>query len=529
MARLHEHQGKALLRAAGIAIPRGGVATTPEEARAVAAKLGCETVVKIQAWTTGRKAIGGVAFAATPELAAHAAERMLGMRVGNFPVEAVLVEEKLAVVRELFVSLSIDDRARAPVMLLAAAGGTGIEERAAEVARIPCSVSTGPDAAALAKAVAGLSLSKPESTALAAALRTIFDLAKQRDARSLEVNPLVLLADGSVVAADCRITIDDYAVWRQPDLGIEIAREFDHPPTALERVAYDIEQADHRGTFYFAQLATTAAEGSRGLAGFHGAGGGGSMMSMDALVAERFTVANFTDTSGNPSAAKVYRASRVILSQPGLCGYFGSGSGVANQEQFWSAYGLAKAFHELEIDIPVVIRLGGNGEERAVAILREAARGLRTTIEGYTKSDAPATIARRFAELVSNAKASWRPRAPKRPAFVGSSGADRFAISGGSVWIDRAQWRVNAAKIIAQSSGLLRDEAGKPALAVEAEKFASKDSELIACEVECRALGIEGFFVVLDILDPEQALDGGGGCGARVIADSGATCGAVSL
>ena len=131
------------------------------------------------------------------------------------------------------------------------------------------------------------------------------------DASIVEINPLVLTKNGEFVAADCRITIDDYAVGRHPELGIEIAREFDHPPTALEQVAYAVEQNDHRGTFYFAQLATTAAKDSKGLVGFHGAGGGGSMMSMDAIVNAGFTIANFTDTSGNPSASKVYRASGV--------------------------------------------------------------------------------------------------------------------------------------------------------------------------------------------------------------------------
>ena len=177
---------------------------------------------------------------------------------------------------------------------------------------------------------------------------------------------------------------------RHPEFGIEIAREFDHPPTALERVAYAVEQSDHRGTFYFAQLATAAPEGSRGLVGFHGAGGGGSMMSMDAIVNAGFTIANFTDTSGNPSASKVYRAARIILAQPDLVGYFGSGSGVASQEQYWSAYGLAKAFWELDLDIPAVIRLGGNTEDRAVEILHRMSKLLREPVEGYRKTDTPA-------------------------------------------------------------------------------------------------------------------------------------------
>ena len=195
----------------------------------------------------------------------------------------------------------------------------------------------------------------------------------------------MLTKDGQFVAADCRITIDDYAVARHPELNIEIAREFDHPPTALERVAYAVEQNDHRGTFYFAQLATAAAKDSKGLVGFHGAGGGGSMMSMDAIVNAGFTIANFTDTSGNPSASKVYRASRIILAQPDLVGYFGSGSGVASQEQYWSAYGLAKAFWELDLDIPAVIRLGGNTEDRAVDILQRMSQAASRAGRGLSQ------------------------------------------------------------------------------------------------------------------------------------------------
>src|SRR5205823_495484 len=302
MARLHEYQGKAILAENGFKIPRGRAASTADEAVAVAKELldqkGSEVVVKIQAWTTGRAGIGGVAFAKKRD------------------------------------------------------------------------VTRGPDHSTVAEASASCGLSSTHATQLADSIRKLFTAARKVEARSLEINPLVLTKDGQFVAADCRITIDDYAVTRHPELKIEIAREFDHPPTALERVAYAVEQNDHRGTFYFAQLATAAPKGSKGLVGFHGAGGGGSMMSMDAIVNAGFTIANFTDTSGNPSASKVYRASRIILAQPELVGYFGSGSGVASQEQYWSAYGLAKAFWELDLNIPAVIRLGGNTEDRAVEILQ---------------------------------------------------------------------------------------------------------------------------------------------------------------
>src|SRR6266403_3907301 len=303
MARLHEYQGKAILAANGFKIPRGRAATNADEAVAAAKELDGEVVVKIQAWTTGRAGIGRVALAKKPEDVRAQTERMVTMKVGQFPVEAVLVEKKIDIDREFFLSFVIDDAARAPVIIFAAGGGTGIEERAASTRRIPCEVNSGPLDGAVSEAVASSGLSPGHAEQLAESIRKLFAAARSEEARSLEINPLALTKSGEFVAADCRITIDDYAVGRHPELEIEIAREFDHPPTPLERIAYAVEQNDHRGTFYFAQLATTAPKGSKGLVGFHGAGGGGSMMSMDAIVNAGFTIANFTDTSGNPSAS----------------------------------------------------------------------------------------------------------------------------------------------------------------------------------------------------------------------------------
>src|SRR5438874_4158708 len=500
MARLHEYQGKAILAANGFKIPRGSPARTAEEAVAAAAKLGGEVVIKIQVWTTGRAGIGGVAFAKKPdEVRAHAT-RMLAMKVGQFPVEAVLVEEKIDIDREFFLSFAIDDAARAPMIIFAAGGGTGIEERATSTRRIPCDVNRGPLDSTMSEAVASSGLSPAHAEQLADSIRKLFAAAKSVEARSLEINPLLLTKKGEFIAADCRITIDDYAVVRRPELGIEIAREFDHPPTPLERVAYAVEQNDHRGTFYFAQLATTAAKDSKGLVGFHGAGGGGSMMSMDALVNAGFTIANFTDTSGNPSASKVYRASRIILAQPELVGYFGSGSGVASQEQYWSAYGLAKAFWELDLNIPAVIRLGGNTEDRAVDILQRMSRLLAAPIEGYRKTDAPAMIAARFAELVATGKgAKWKPRLPRVPKFIKDLSVTTIPVKGGRVWIDSGRWPQIRGAVETHSGGLSVDRAGAPVSSLPGEEFATKDSELLACDVECRLAGVEGFYLGLDI------------------------------
>src|SRR5438105_4847399 len=487
MARLHEYQGKAILAANGFKIPRGRAASTADEAVSAAKELaggkkeGGEVVIKIQAWTTGRAGIGGVVFANKPDdVRAHAA-RMLAMKVGQFPIEAVLVEEKIDIDREFFLSFSIDDAARAPIIIFAAGGGSGIEERAAATRRIPCDVNRGLLDSAVDEAVASCELSATNAKQLNESIRKLFAAARSVEARSLEINPLVLTKGGEFVAADCRITIDDYAVGRHPELGIEIAREFDHPPTALEQVAYAVEQNDHRGTFYFAQLATAASKESKGLVGFHGAGGGVSMMSMDAIVNAGFTIANFTDTSGNPSASKVYRAARIILAQPDLVGYFGSGSGVASQEQFWSAYGLAKAFWQLDLDIPAVIRLGGNTEDRAVDILRRMSRLLRAPVEGYRKIDAPAVIAERFAELVASAKgAKWKPRAPRVPMFVKDPSATKLPVKNGRVWIDSVKWSEIRRAVETHSGGLIVDHMGAPIISgLSSDEFANKDSELL--------------------------------------------------
>src|SRR5438046_6817463 len=235
MARLHEYQGKAILAANGFKIPRGSPGRTTEEAVAVAAKLGDEVVIKIQVWTTGRAGIGGVAFAKKPDEVRPHATRMLAMKVGQFPVEAVLVEEKIDIDREFFLSFAIDDAARAPVIVFAAGGGTGIEERAASTRRISCHVKDGPFESPLNEAVGSCGLSPEQATQLAESIHKLFAAARSVEARSLEINPLVLTKGGQFVAAGCRITIDDCVVARHPDLEIEIERRLDYAPLDVAR------------------------------------------------------------------------------------------------------------------------------------------------------------------------------------------------------------------------------------------------------------------------------------------------------
>jgi succinyl-CoA synthetase beta subunit len=225
------------------------------------------------------------------------------------------------------------------------------------------------------------------------------------------------------------------------------------------------------------------------------------MMSMDALLAAGFKLANFTDTSGNPSQNKVYRAARVILSIPNLDGYFGSGSGVASQEQFHSAYGLAKAFREGELDVPAVIRLGGNSEDRAVDILQRACRDLPATVEGYKKDNPPDFCARRMKELVEKTKGRPRKNTFRKRPYTPPRNALTIRIADGTVYVDLDQCDEATCAVIAETcKGVLEIRNGKPALAVTEEEAASgRFTGWIGCEIECAMRANPAVYVDLPI------------------------------
>ncbi|MFQ5824940.1 MAG: ATP-grasp domain-containing protein, partial [bacterium] len=355
MARLHEYKGKELLREFKIPTAKGILAQNPEEVLIAAEKIGAPVVIKAQVWATGRSGFGAIQFVESPEEAKTASKKVFGIRVKNFVVNQVLVEEQLKIKQEFYAGVIIDDAAKCPVFIFSSIGGTGIEEIAAEypkkVAKEQITIVEGFKDYQARNLIRKTGISGRLQTKLADVLVKLWNVARTFEARSAEINPLVLTEDNRIIAADCRITIDDYAVFRHPELDIEIARELDRPPTELDKIAYNVEKNDYRGTFYFIQMEQDFKRGE-GFIGFHGAGGGGSMMSMDAVVQKGFNLANFTDTSGNPPASKVYRAAKIILAQKNIDAYFGSGSGVASQEQFHSARGLVKAFREEHLSIP---------------------------------------------------------------------------------------------------------------------------------------------------------------------------------
>lgn len=387
MARLYEYQGKQLLKAAKVPIPQGEVVTTPQDAKKVAEKIGKPVAVKSQIWAGGRGKAGGIKFAEHPLDAEIVANELLGAVIKDLKVEKVLVEEKLAIEKEFYVGVIIDSSmaVRAPVVMFSTEGGMDIESVPSEkIAQTNVDVLRGfrlYDALNLA-----IQLNVPTKIlpAIAQAILGLYQAFKDNHCRTAEINPLVLTKEGKILAGDCRMAIDDSSVFRHPELGIDVAREASTPPTELDKIAWNIEESDLRGTCYIAQMAPD----KKGLnyVGYHGIGGGGAILGVDALNRQGLKIANYADTSGNPTAAKVYRAAKVILSQPDIEGYMLGGFIVANQEQWHHAHGIVKALREelpKKPGFPVLLLLCGNKEKESMEILKEGTKDLPAKIEFY--------------------------------------------------------------------------------------------------------------------------------------------------
>lgn len=465
-------------------------------------------VIKAQIWTTKRAGIGAIRFAQTPEEAQEAAEKVFALKVNHFGIEQVLVEEQIQIEREFYAGVIIDDSTKSPVLIFSSVGGSGVEEIAAghpeKVAKRVIDVVEGFKDYQARNLVRETGIHGRLQMQLADILVKLWNVSQKYEARSAEINPLALTADNTVVAADCRLAVDDYAVFRHPELGIEIARELDRPPSMLDKIAYDVEKNDYRGTFYFIQMEQGFKKGD-GVIGFHGAGGGGSMMSMDAVTAQGFSLANFTDTSGNPPASKVYRAAKIILAQKNIDAYFGSGSGVASQEQFHSARGLVKAFREENLSIPAVIRLGGNSEDLAIDILEKYTKDLPAPVEGYKKDDSADFCARRLRDLVD----SYEPPADPKRDFTKPKAKKPYSFETvtGEITYDHAACLECENKICVTSClpEILKIEDAVPVLAITREEAkAGKCTECLACEVECFFHGNQGAYIDLPITGLEN-------------------------
>jgi len=306
-------------------------------------------------------------------------------------VERVLVEEKLPITNEFYSGIIINDsyKVKGPILVISSRGGTGIEEIAAnhpnEVVRMNINFLKGLMTDHIEKVIAGLPVKQEIVPKLSKIVHGIYQTFERYDLRSIEANPIVMTKEGKMYAADCHAVIDDSSVFRHPELGIEYPRDIGRHPTELEKTAWRIEKEDFRGTGYFVQMSQGINPGE-GYVGFHGIGGGGAMLGADALMRHGLKIANFADTSGNPTASKVYRIVKLIFSQPNIEGYVLMGAVVANQDQWHHANALVKALKEelaRRAGFPVILLIAGNKEKESLEILKEGLKGTPAHVEIY--------------------------------------------------------------------------------------------------------------------------------------------------
>jgi succinyl-CoA synthetase beta subunit len=500
MARLYEYQGKALLEEAGLTIPNGEVASTPEEAFEIATRLGAPVVVKSQVWTTGRFKAGGIKFASTPDEAKFETAGLIGKRIKGFKVEKVLIEEQLELEKEFYAGLIVNTshKIRSPQMMFTTEGGVDVESVSKDkIASITVDMARGVTLDNAQQMIASLDVREDWRPGLAAALVGLYKVFSSYDARSAEINPLVATKDGRIMAADCRVSVDDSSVSRHPELGITVARESDAAPTEWDVIAWKIEEGDYRGTSYFAQMAEDTIQG--GYIGYHAIGGGGGLLAADMLTRHGLKLANFAETSGNPPASKVYRIAKLVLSQPAIEGYCLMGAVLASQDQWHHALGLVRAFRE-ELrgrpGFPVVILIAGNKEEEALTILREGLADLPIKLEVYGREylNKLDHVATRMKELVETYRAQRRAEGDATRVLDEITPTRTYAFRTGRVLVDDKRCEgcesLACVKACSMYGGyLFRVDAGKMVLGIPEDTVPRACNECLSCEYECRTRG----------------------------------------
>jgi succinyl-CoA synthetase beta subunit len=353
---LYEHMGKDLFRAHGIPTPRGEVAETPAEASAATERLGGSSVVKVQVQVGGRGKGGGVALCRSPQEAGEAAARMLGADFKGHPVTRVLVEELLPVASEFYTSVLLDRSTGEYLWMLTAEGGIDIEtlarDRPEALRRIHVNPGLGMRAWHVRQLVGALPVGTRDGAA--AVLRSMWTLVREADATLVEINPLVQLEDGTVVALDAKVTVDDNALFRHPE--IEALQDV-FPLDAVERRAKD------------ADLQYVKLDGQVGIIGN---GAGLVMSTLDVVAQAGARAANFLDIGGGASAEKMATSLQVILSDPAVrCVFINIFGGITRCDVV--ANGILEALGSVEATVPLVVRLDGTNATEGRRILAEAA------------------------------------------------------------------------------------------------------------------------------------------------------------
>lgn len=348
-----EHAAKPLLAAAGIAVPRGATATTPDEAAAAAEALG-PVVVKAQAPAGKRGKAGGVRPADDAAGARSAAREILGMTLGGRVVERVLVEERADIARELYAAVLNDTASKGPLVLFSTLGGMDVEEAAARdanaVRRHPVDIRRGLDPDAARSVLDGLGLGAA-AEAVAQVLVRLYGVWRSRDAELVEINPLAVTGDGRVVALDCKFTLDDLAKARQEDI-VDIG--VPDRLTDLEARARDLD------------LTYIELDGEVGILAN---GAGLTMATMDAVRHYGGGPANFLEIGGQ-SYTKATPALDLVLSNPRIRSLVVNFCGAFARTDVMTE-GVVGAWEALAPDVPVFFCIHGTGSREAVPIVRE--------------------------------------------------------------------------------------------------------------------------------------------------------------
>jgi succinyl-CoA synthetase beta subunit len=373
--KLHEYQGKELFRNVGMPVPQGVVATTPQEVEEAARQMG-RVVVKAQVHVGGRGKAGGVKVASTPEEARDVASRILGMDIKGLTVHKVLVEPALAIATEYYAGIVNDRASKRFVLMLSALGGIDIEEVAAtqpdKIVKVAIDPAFGLPDYLLRQAAYDAGFDPKYHRAILPVLKGLYQALVTYDAMLVEVNPLVITDDGKVIVADAKVDIDDNALFRHPEMAAYREESFDNE---MDRVAAE------QGLTYV-HLG--------GDVGIIGNGAGLVMQTLDVVNANGLKPANFLDLGGGAQADQVVKAMSMVLSDPEVKAIiFNIFGGITRADTV--AQGMLAAAEQMEIPVPVVVRLSGTQEEAGrkmlegsryipVANVREAAQRVRELV-----------------------------------------------------------------------------------------------------------------------------------------------------
>ena len=354
---IHEYQAKDILRSYGVPIPPGEVATTPEQARDIAKKIGKAVMVKAQVHAGGRGKAGGVKFCKTPEEAQEKAKAILGMTIKDLVVEKVLVTEAADIGSEAYVGVIVDRATKKPVFMVSAAGGIDIEEVAAttpeKILYVPVDTRYGvPTYQAMRMGFFLYNDDVKKARAAAKIMQQLYQAFIDNGCSLAEINPLVVTPIGEVIAVDAKMVIDDNELERRPQLEALRDESSEDPSEVVARKA----------NLTFIKL--------DGNVGCVVNGAGLAMATMDLVKYYGGEPANFLDIGGSSNPEKVVNALRIITSDPNVKAIlFNIFGGITRTDDV--ANGIVTATKQNPLKIPIVIRLTGTNEEIALKILTE--------------------------------------------------------------------------------------------------------------------------------------------------------------